>query len=97
VKNQHDGFALNSDGDESKPTELKAAPNPVRDVVTLFLSSGEADAGDILWFNELGIQVKRSYVEWKRGGETIEMDVSDLPAGTYLVRSSVKTVMRLLK
>lgn len=79
---QHGEVIVRNSGD----IQLHAAPNPARDIVTLSFSSDEAEAGMISWYNELGIAMKQTFIEWNGGETKIEMNVSDLAAGIYMVR-----------
>jgi len=65
---------------------MNAAPNPAHDAVMLRFSSSTPEAGIVSWYNELGIAVQQTYVEWNGGEKEVEMNVSALPAGIYFVR-----------
>ncbi|MCB0654635.1 MAG: T9SS type A sorting domain-containing protein, partial [Saprospiraceae bacterium] len=69
-----------------KPAAVRIFPNPALDEINILLR-GEDLGGDIqiILFNQLGVQVQRFKLNV---GTTIRIDVSDLPAGNYLVHIS---------
>ena len=77
--------------------EMIAAPNPAHDIVMLRLSSDTKEAGIISWYNELGIAVQQTRVEWDGSEKEVEMNVSALPAGIYFVRFNGETGSAFVK
>ena len=59
-------------------------PNPVRDKLTLNLSSANSNSIKVEIINVLGITVKQIQLIVKN--KTSKMDVSQLPPGIYLIR-----------
>ncbi len=64
--------------------KAKAYPNPTSAVINLDISSYQDKTLDIQLLNMMGTQVKTKKVD-ANSGQNIEIDVNDLPSGTYLL------------
>ncbi|NOT52831.1 MAG: T9SS type A sorting domain-containing protein [Chitinophagaceae bacterium] len=75
-------------------------PNPVHHAATLTLSADRQGSADFKVYSISGSLVKQWHSKYAEGNNTIEMDVSELPAGIYQVLVSTiysKTVTRFIK
>ncbi|MEP7127620.1 MAG: T9SS type A sorting domain-containing protein, partial [Chitinophagales bacterium] len=80
------GAPSNSEKDAPAIVQLKATPNPTRGAVTLHFVSPTSESGTISWYDELGNIRKQLITSWEGTETDIEMNVSDLAEGIYLVR-----------
>ncbi|MBK9731314.1 MAG: PKD domain-containing protein [Chitinophagaceae bacterium] len=80
------GALSNSEKEAPAIVQLKATPNPTRGAVTLHFVSPASESGTISWFDELGNIRKQLITSWEGTETDIEMNVSDLAEGIYLVR-----------
>ncbi len=60
-------------------------PNPANNELNISMSLGNADRGNIVVFNSLGQRVVSQFVQPLKGQNSYTLDVSNLPAGQYIV------------
>ena len=76
------------------------APNPVHNSAMLTISAGHSSVVDLKVYDMSGHLVKQWNTSIAEGNNTIEMNVSELPAGTYTLfanNADAKTVSRFVK
>jgi hypothetical protein len=85
--------------EESLTTEIRAFPNPVVD--RLFIQfSGENDALGIVDVYDIQGKIHDVNVDWSPGGNEIEIDMSGLIKGAYMIRVNINntdTLFRIVK
>ncbi len=75
-------------------------PNPVHSAATLTLSAAKQGNADLTIYNMAGIPVKQWHSKFAEGNNTIQVNVTELPAGVYQLVVSTersKTVTRFIK
>jgi cyanophycinase-like exopeptidase len=88
-------FCITSSLSEHNMAQLSAFPNPTSNLIEITLTNGEPISADnIKLFNLLEQPVK--VVSYTKPG-SIELDLTQLPAGTYMVRYSVDQLSATLR
>ena len=67
---------------------LTVSPNPARDVIHAEISSPDHITVDVTLTDAAGRQVRSQVRSLRKGQTAIDINVHDLPAGTYLLRAS---------
>jgi hypothetical protein len=81
----------------SPPLKIKATPNPVQTDAQISLYSTQTTEAVITVDNIYGQTWMTRSVKLQEGENTLEMDMSTLPAGTYIVRIASGTVGAVVK
>jgi Zn-dependent metalloprotease len=68
--------------------QLRLSPNPASDVLTLQFDAPGAGETLLQVFDLRGLELRSESLHFESGANTHQLDLSDLPAGMYLVRLS---------
>ncbi len=75
---------------KSSNGKLKVTPQPANNELTVSYQSDDNSPVNIVLINQLGSLVMRNNTVINKGANTIRLNVSNIPAGTYVLRLTMK-------